>query len=91
MGRKPLLPPLVIFVDDFFNDCLLIDARVITVDELRARSCPPAGRETDVVALVGEYRVWKKRSDLKSDEPYVAFFGGDCSKVLLPDDSRLKA
>jgi hypothetical protein len=62
---------------------------VPSVDELRARLLPPPGHEGDVVALVNGHRVWKKRVDLAAGEPYIPFFGGDCSAVLKPDDPRI--
>lgn len=74
--------------DDIHAD--LQDTRVPTLDELRARLLPPAGHEDDVVVIVNGHRVWKRRADLARGEPFIAFFGGDYSAVLEPDDPRVK-
>jgi len=62
---------------------------VPSVEELRARFLPPAGHESDVIVLVNGHRVWKKRADLAAGESFIAFFGGDYSTVLEPDDPRI--
>jgi hypothetical protein len=63
---------------------------VPSVDELRARLLPPPGHESDVVVMVNGHRVWKKRADLAAGEAYIAFFGGDHSAVLEPDDPKIE-
>lgn len=78
-------------MSDFFNDDLLVDTRIPSIEEIRARSCPPENHRGDVIILINGLHTWKKRSELKPDEPYVPFFGGDFSTVLEPGDPRLKA
>ncbi|MYM81093.1 hypothetical protein GTP44_03845 [Duganella sp. FT50W] len=64
--------------------------RVPSVEELRARFLPPPGHSGDVIVLVNGHRVWKKRTDLGVGEPFIAFFGGDYSAVLEPDDPKIQ-
>lgn len=68
----------------------LQDTRVPSLADLRARLVPPAGHEADIIVLVNGHRVWKRRADLAPGEPYIAFFGGDYSAVLEPDDPRVR-
>jgi hypothetical protein len=65
-------------------------SRIPSVEELRARLLPPAGHEGDVVVLVNGHHVWKKRAELSKGESFIAFFGGDYSKVLEPDDPKIQ-
>lgn len=75
----------------FYTDDILVDTQIPSAEEIIARSCAPAAHKGDVVILVKGLHVWKKRADLKPDEPFIPFFGGDFRTVLEPDDPRLKA
>lgn len=62
---------------------------VPSIEELRARFLPPPAHSGDVIVLVNGHRVWKKRADLGTGEPFIAFFGGDYGAVLEPGDPRV--
>lgn len=69
---------------------LIIDTEMPSLTSFLARFVCPDEHLNDVIVLVNDYHVWKPRSELKPDEPFVAFFSGDYREVLEPEDPRLK-
>ena len=78
-------------MSDFFSDDQLIDTRIPSLKEIRARSCPPDAHEGDVIVIVNGFWTWRTRALMAQNDEYVPFFGGDYRDVLEPDDPRLKA
>ena len=60
-----------------------------SLEEMRARTLPPAGYEDCIVAARGKLLYWGRRGKLQAGDQ-VVFFDGDCRDVLLPDDPRLQ-